>query len=86
MKGDVKVTEKELFNNLKYICREIMLRARTYACKSKGFGMNEVLGVTMSLILAAFIIIPGLRDFSDLVMDKLGEWWTGISGTIFPKS
>lgn len=41
-----------------------------------GFGMNELLGIAAALILAAFIIIPGLKTFANSVMSKLTSWWT----------
>lgn len=51
----------------------------------RGFGMNELLGIAAALILAAFIIIPGLRGFADLVMKGLKDWWgSKIEDTIFP--
>ncbi len=40
-----------------------------------GFGMNEMLGIAAALILAAFIIIPGLKTFADSVMLGLKDWW-----------
>jgi|GEM_PF-630659 len=43
----------------------------------RGFGMNELLGIAAALIIAAFVIIPGLRDFAKLVMADLTTWWTG---------
>ncbi len=55
--------------------------------KKDGFGMNELLGIAAALILAAFIIIPGLRDFADGVITKLTGWWTGsVVDTVFPAS
>lgn len=55
--------------------------------KNQGFGMNELLGIAAALILAAFIIIPGLRNFADGVMDRLGTWWSGsITSVIFPNN
>ncbi len=41
-----------------------------------GFGMNELMGIAAALILAAFIIIPGLKGFATGVMTKLNTWWT----------
>ncbi|NJD02983.1 MAG: hypothetical protein FIA99_10415 [Ruminiclostridium sp.] len=50
-----------------------------------GFGMNELLGIAAALILAAFIIIPGLQTFANSVMTGLQTWWSGTVLTeIFP--
>lgn len=55
--------------------------------KNGGFGLNELLGMAAALILAAFIVIPGLRDFGEAVIQKLGDWWDGtVVNTIFPPS
>jgi len=52
-----------------------------------GFGMNELLGIAAALIIAAFVIIPGLREFADSVMDRLQNWWsTTIVSKIFSSS
>ena len=52
-----------------------------------GFGMNELLGIAAALMLAAFIIIPGLQDFANDVMERLDGWWTGhVIDDIFPPS
>lgn len=50
---------------------------------TRGFGLNELLGIAAAFILAAFIIIPGLRDFADSVMSDLNTWWASISDIIF---
>lgn len=53
----------------------------------RGFGMNELLGIAATLIIAAFVIIPGLKDFAKLLMANLNTWWTGtIFKDIFPTS
>jgi hypothetical protein len=55
--------------------------------KNDGFGMNELLGIAATLIIAAFVIIPGLRTFADNIMDRLGTWWTdSVTAHIFPVS
>lgn len=52
-----------------------------------GFGMNELLGIAAALILAAFIIIPELKNFSTAVMGELDNWWSDyILDAIFPNS
>lgn len=52
-----------------------------------GFGMNELLGIAAALLLAAFIIIPGLQTFAGSVMTRLTAWWQGtIITRIFPTS
>ena len=51
----------------------------------RGFGMNELLGIAAALILAAFIIIPSLRSFTQAIMDGLGNWWNNtVAKNIFP--
>lgn len=53
--------------------------------KRDGFGMNELLGVAAALIIAAFVVIPGLRTFAGDIMTHLTTWWNGtITGRIFP--
>lgn len=55
--------------------------------RNDGFGMNELLGIAAALIIAAFVLIPGLRTFSKSVMDQLSDWWgTTITGKLFPPS
>jgi len=54
---------------------------------NSGFGMNELLGIAAALIIAAFIIIPQLKEFAIAVMGDLDIWWRDeITDTIFPKS
>lgn len=53
--------------------------------KRNGFGMNELLGIAAAVILAAFIVIPGLRKFSTDIMTGLTNWWTdSVASKIFP--
>ncbi len=54
--------------------------------KKDGFGLNELLGIAAAIILAAFIIIPGMRTFAQSMMTGLGNWWSSISSRIFPTS
>ena len=61
----------------RFLCR--------FYSRKEGFGMNELLGIAATLIIAAFIIIPGLRTFASSVMTKLTSWWnTTIMNSLFP--
>lgn len=52
-----------------------------------GFGLNEVLGIAAGIIIAALIVIPGLKSFADGIIDSLNDWWGEIvQGNIFPNS
>ncbi|HHW01033.1 MAG TPA: hypothetical protein GXX36_15975 [Clostridiaceae bacterium] len=58
-----------------------------YFKKKEGFGMNELLGIAAALIIAAFIIIPGLRNIAQSIMTKLQDWWNDtIVSKIFTAS
>lgn len=46
-----------------------------YFKRNEGFGMNELLGIAAALIIAAFVIIPGLRGLAASIMEKLENWW-----------
>lgn len=49
------------------------------------FGLGSVLSVVAVLIIAAFILIPGLRSFAQSLINSLNNWWTNtIMPSIFP--
>jgi len=50
----------------------------------KGFGINEIIGIAAGVIIAAVVVIPGLRTFAQTIMSELTSWWSGISSSIFP--
>ena len=56
---------------------------KNIAISNRGFALNEVLGVVAALIIAAFVIIPGLRNFAGSVMSALTTWWSSVSVDIF---
>lgn len=64
----------------------IMKAFRNYfICKRDGFGLNELLGIAAAIIVAAFIIIPGMRTFAQKLVNGLGTWWNNvIASRIFP--
>ena len=49
----------------------------------KGFGLNEVIGIAAGIIIAALVVIPGLRNFAEGLMSSLDTWWGNMSSEIF---
>lgn len=49
----------------------------------KGFGINEVIGIAAGIIIAAAVVIPGLKTFAEGIMTELATWWTNMSANIF---
>lgn len=50
----------------------------------RGFGMNELLGIAAALIIAGFVVVPGLRALADSIMTELKNWWDNtIKASIF---
>lgn len=52
----------------------------------RGFGVNEIIAIAAGIIIAVFIVVPGLRSFATSVMQGLTGWWNGISGSLFTRS
>ncbi|NLO36782.1 MAG: hypothetical protein GX112_10610 [Clostridiaceae bacterium] len=51
--------------------------------KRNGFGLNEVIGIAAGIIIAAVIVIPGLKTFATSLMGNLTTWWNDMATTIF---
>ena len=52
-----------------------------------GFGINELLGIIAAIVIAAFIVIPGMRSFAQRLISGLNDWWNNtIVNQIFPNS
>jgi len=67
--------------------RLVKLVREKFIDRQGGFGLNEILGIAAALIIAAFIIIPSMRNFAKSLMESLGDWWNNtISKSIFPTS
>lgn len=49
------------------------------------FGIGVLISIATALIVAAFVLVPGVRDFAGTVMDGMDTWWsTNIAPTLFP--
>ena len=58
---------------------------RLITCERGEFGMSAIIGIAIGLIIAAFILIPGLQTFATTIMTDMELWWTNsISSQIFP--
>jgi hypothetical protein len=67
--------------------KERCSRLKARLSEQDGFGMNEILGIAATLIIAAFIIIPQLNDFTEKIMGGLSDWWdVTIKSKLFPKN
>lgn len=58
-----------------------------YVSGCGGFGLYEVIGIAAVLIVAAFVVIPGFRNFAQSIMDRMDSWVSdSIFGNLFPAS
>lgn len=49
----------------------------------RGFGINEIIGIAAGVIIAAVVVIPGLRTFAQTIMTELTTWWESMSAVLF---
>lgn len=50
------------------------------------FGLSSLIGVAIGLIIAAFVLIPGVRDFAGRIIADMDSWWkSSVSSQVFPK-
>lgn len=55
--------------------------------KNGELGIEIILGIALAIIIAGFVLIPGLRGFSESVLDSMTSWWNDtIKSGIFPVS
>lgn len=68
-------------------CYSLIKRWMETLKSEKGeFGMSSIIGIAIGLIVAAFILIPGIQTFATKIMSDMQVWWTGTIGSqIFPK-
>lgn len=56
------------------------------SCERGDFGIGSLIGVAIGLIIAAFVLIPGLRTFASTIITDMTSWWsTTVSDQVFPK-
>lgn len=60
---------------------ELFLIKEKLASNKGEFAMDAVLGMALTLIIAAFIIIPNMKNLSSSIMGKLVDWWDNTVST-----
>ncbi len=65
--------------------KKMIKKVKGYLGNNHGFGLYEVIGIVAVLLVAAFVVIPGFRSFSEGILADLQTWFdTTISASIFP--
>lgn len=65
--------------------KKVLKKAAGYLRNDAGFGLYEVIGIVAVLLVAAFVVIPGFRNFSEGIMADMKLWFTNtVSTSIFP--
>ena len=49
----------------------------------RGFGISEIIGIAVVLLIAAIVVIPGLRSISETIMTQLTAWVNTMLTKIF---
>ncbi len=67
---------------------DYLLKKKIMICSKKGeLGIGTIIGIAIAIIIAGFVLIPGLRAFAQTVLDSMNEWWnTSVKAIIFPVS
>jgi hypothetical protein len=51
--------------------------------KRSGFGLNEVIGIAITVTVAALIVAPGVQGLAQTAITNMNTWFTSISGDLF---
>ena len=73
----MKNKTQNLFNPMKEGVAIMKIKSK------KGFGINEIIGIAAGVIIAAVVVIPGLRVFAQTMMTELTTGWEGMSTVLF---
>lgn len=49
-------------------------------------GIGFIIAIAASVVIAAFILIPGVSDFADGVITSMSTWWGDVASDIFGTS
>jgi hypothetical protein len=80
----IQERRKTMLNKTNSKLKKFMKGEKPMKIKSKkGFGINEVIGIAAGVIIAAVVVIPGLRTFASSVMTELTTWWGTATTGLF---
>lgn len=55
--------------------------------KKGELGISTILSIAIAIIIAGFVLVPGLRSFAEEIMSAMTTWWTDtIQSGIFPSA
>jgi len=78
---------RKLSIKMKMVASDLKRATEKFSDEKGEFALSSVIGIAVVLIIAAFILIPGLRAFATGIINALNTWWTGtVQPTIFPNS
>ncbi len=62
-----------------------LVHLKHYLKSERGeFGISAILGIAITLTVAAFVVLPGVKTFAGTVVTGLDTWWTNtVSGALF---
>lgn len=53
--------------------------------KKGELGIGTIVSIAVTIIVAGFVLIPGMRSFAQTVINSMNLWWQNtIQTTIFP--
>lgn len=73
-----KITKKAM-KGVDFMKKRILKKLQS----KKGFGINEIIGIAAGVIIAAVVVIPGLRSLAQTMMSELTTWWGDMSLILF---
>jgi hypothetical protein len=57
----------------------------TLSNKRCELGIGTTVSVALAIIIAGFVLIPGLRAFAEAIMESMNTWWNEtVKSGIFP--
>lgn len=53
--------------------------------KKGELGIGTIISIAVAIIVAGFVLIPGMRSFAQTVLDSMNTWWQNtVQTSIFP--
>jgi hypothetical protein len=67
---------------------KVYLKLKSVIANEKGeLGIGTIISIAIAIIIAGFVLIPGLRGFAESVMTSMVDWWNNsIKSGVFPTS